>query len=199
MIAGSVAVLFKPVRFWFMIPGMNYSSYPSNILRERVSKLGSLCCFETSIVSNMMAAKTTDNHAVPFNPAVIQYGYTGLPHEIKVFLIHHPFVIAERHEGRGDGSAIGQERQYVGLCLKRRTIPLWPNSIEHITCNADEIRMAGMEGRNHRCGIGIVKIAQQHETWRTGDVISCFNRGNHLQEKKAAISGYAAKYEYDSQ
>ena len=88
-------------------------------------------------------------------------------------------MIAERHEGRGDGSASRQKRQDVLLCFKWRYVILWAASVEEVAGDTDEGRTVRVQARYDRRGIRVMEVGKQRQIWRPGEMVDClFCRGS---------------------
>jgi hypothetical protein len=187
VIAGSGTVLLQPSCLWLVSRCCNRPANSADAFLAWVTIGAAGFGTETSIVRNVAGRKTADDHPISFGPAVVKKHHAGCSKCGEILLIHHPFVVAERHEGRSNGSAGGQERQDVGLRLKRRPVSLRPATIQHVAGDADEGRPMRLERRNHRRGIRIMEVGKQRQIWRSGDVVDCLFRRGSPPEKELTV------------
>ena len=121
VIAGSGTVLLQPSCLWLVSRCCNRPVNSADALLAWITVGAAGFSTETSIVRNVSGVQASQNHflAVHGNglPFIIQHRHAGCVDSSEILLVQHPFMIAERHEGRGDGSAGRQERQDVFLCF----------------------------------------------------------------------------------
>ena len=96
----------EPLRLWLMIPGMNRSADAADAFLMWVA-VGDVCFFfEAPIIRNVAGGKASQNYLLPIHrdglPIIVEHFHAGCGDSREILLIHHPLMVAEGHEGRGD-------------------------------------------------------------------------------------------------
>lgn len=143
VITWSRTVLLQPSCLWLVSRCCNRSTYSAEAFLTQVAVGTAGSGTKGSIVRNLAGGQASQNHFLAIHgnglPFIIQHCHAGCGDSREILLIHHPFVIAEGHKGRGDGGAGAEEGENVGLGSHRTRIIFWPATVQHIVYSTDEI------------------------------------------------------------
>ena len=125
----------------------------------------------------MPGGESANCKSVVLDPSIVQDGRTGRGHLAQVFLIQHPFVIAQAYVRGGNGGTCSQQGKRVGLCVQWGLVILRDPSIDEVTCDAYERGLALLQALDRGPIVPIVQIREKRQVWSAWNGVEGFCHG----------------------
>ena len=139
MVAGLSRILFHPIRFRF--------AFKLYVLEFRIST-GTVFRFCPAIICHISRCQSTNHNSVSRHPAIVQNSDAGIHDCFKVLLIQCLFMVAKRKVCWRDSGTPFQKGEDIRLRDKRRNIVRWPDTINDISSNTNDIRFIPLQGKD---------------------------------------------------